>query len=301
MPLSRTETQRSTRSLLRAKIRDYSLLFKLRLSLTVVFSAAISYILAADLQFSIPGLIMIILGGFLITASANALNEIIEKDYDKLMVRTQERPLPADRMSTVEAVLMAGLLGVAGILILALYFNYLAAVLGAVSLFSYAFIYTPLKRYTNLSVLVGAIPGALPIVIGWVAFTGEITPEVYALFAIQVMWQFPHFWSIAWLSHDDYSNAGFRMLPSYEGKGRSSATQILLFSIFLLPVSLAPVSLGYFSWIYGSVAILLGLMMIQQALKLYRSCETKDARKLMFASLLYLPVLLLSMIADKLI
>ncbi len=301
MPLSRTETQRSTRSLLRAKIRDYSLLFKLRLSLTVVFSAAISYILAADLQFSIPGLIMIILGGFLITASANALNEIIEKDYDKLMVRTQERPLPADRMSTVEAVLMAGLLGVAGILILALYFNYLAAVLGAVSLFSYAFIYTPLKRYTNLSVLVGAIPGALPIVIGWVAFTGEITPEVYALFAIQVMWQFPHFWSIAWLSHDDYSNAGFRMLPSYEGKGRSSAAQILLFSIFLLPVSLAPVSLGYFSWIYGSVAILLGLMMIQQALKLYRSCETKDARKLMFASLLYLPVLLLSMIADKLI
>jgi protoheme IX farnesyltransferase len=301
MPLSKTETQSSTRSLLRAKIRDYSLLFKLRLSLTVVFSAAISYILAADLHFSAPGLFMIILGGFLITASANALNEIIEKDYDKLMVRTQKRPLPADRMSTVEAVLMAGLLGVAGILILALYFNYLAAVLGAVSLFSYAFIYTPLKRYTNLSVLVGAIPGALPIVIGWVAFTGEISPEVYALFAIQVMWQFPHFWSIAWLSHDDYSNAGFRMLPSYEGKGRSSAAQILLFSIFLLPVSLAPVSLGYFSWIYGSVAILLGLMMIRQALKLYRSCETKDARKLMFASLLYLPVLLLSMIADKLI
>lgn len=301
MPLSKTETQSSTRSLLRAKIRDYSLLFKLRLSLTVVFSAAISYILAADLHFSAPGLFMIILGGFLITASANALNEIIEKDYDKLMVRTQKRPLPADRMSTVEAVLMAGLLGVAGILILALYFNYLAAVLGAVSLFSYAFIYTPLKRYTNLSVLVGAIPGALPIVIGWVAFTGEISPELYALFAIQVMWQFPHFWSIAWLSHDDYSNAGFRMLPSYEGKGRSSAAQILLFSIFLLPVSLAPVSLGYFSWIYGSVAILLGLMMIRQALKLYRSCETKDARKLMFASLLYLPVLLLSMIADKLI
>jgi len=301
MPLSRTENQSSTRSLLRAKIQDYSLLFKLRLSLTVVFSAAISYILAADLHFSAPGLIMIILGGFLITASANALNEIIEKDYDKLMVRTQERPLPADRMSTVEAVLMSGLLGVAGILILALYFNYLAAVLGAVSLFSYAFIYTPLKRYTNLSVLVGAIPGALPIVIGWVAFTGEVTPEVYALFAIQVMWQFPHFWSIAWLSHEDYSNAGFRMLPSYEGRGRSSAAQILLFSVFLLPVSLAPVSLGYFSWVYGGVAILLGLLMIQRALKLYRSCETKDARKLMFASLLYLPVLLLSMIADKLI
>ncbi len=301
MPLSRTENHSSTRSLLRAKIRDYSLLFKLRLSLTVVFSAAISYILAADLHFSVPGLILIILGGFLITAAANAFNEIIEKDYDKLMLRTQERPLPANRMSTVEAVLAAGLLGVAGILILALYFNYLAAVLGAVSLFSYAFIYTPLKRYTNLSVLVGAIPGALPIVIGWVAFTGKVTPELYTLFAIQVMWQFPHFWSIAWLSHEDYSNAGFYMLPSYEGKGRSSAAQIFLFSALLLPVSLAPVSIGYFSWVYGSVAVLLGAMMIHQAFKLYRSCETKDARKLMFASLLYLPVLLLSMVADKLI
>lgn len=301
MPLSKSEYRSSTRSLLRAKIGDYSQLFKLRLSLTVVFSAAISYILASDLHFSTLGLILIILGGFLVTASANALNEIIEKDYDKLMLRTKKRPLPADRMSMIEAVLMAGLFGVAGLLILALYFNYLAAVLGAISLFSYAFIYTPLKRYSNLSVLVGSIPGALPIVIGWVAFTGELTPELYALFAIQVMWQFPHFWSIAWLSHDDYSNAGFRMLPSYEGKGRSSAAQILLFSILLLPVSLAPVSLGYFSWIYGSVAILLGLMMIQKAWRLYRSCETKDARKLMFASLLYLPVLLLSMIADKLI
>ena len=301
MPLSKSEYRSSTLSLLRAKIGDYSQLFKLRLSLTVVFSAAISYILAADLHFSALGLILIVLGGFLITASANAFNEIIEKDYDKLMLRTKKRPLPAERMSTVEAVLMAGLFGVAGLLILALYFNYLAAVLGAISLFSYAFIYTPLKRYTNLSVLVGSIPGALPIVIGWVAFTGELTPELYALFAIQVMWQFPHFWSIAWLAHDDYSNAGFRMLPSYEGKGRSSAAQILLFSILLLPVSLAPLSLGYFSWIYGCVAILLGLMMIQKALRLYRSCETKDARKLMFASLLYLPVLLLSMIADKMI
>ena len=288
---------RAERSLWRAKLKDYSLLFKFRLSLTVVFSAAMSYILASDLHFTLDGLFMIILGGFLITASANALNEIIEKDYDKLMNRTKERPLPASRMSSVEAILMAGLLGVAGILILAFYFNYLAAILGAVSLISYAFIYTPLKRYSNLSVLVGAIPGALPIVIGWVAFKGAITPEVYTLFAIQVMWQFPHFWSIAWLAHEDYSNAGFRLLPSYDGQSKSSAAQILLFSIFLIPVGIAPVYLGYFSWFYGIISILLGAMMIREAMNLYRSCEMKDARRLMFAS----PAILLAMVIDKLI
>lgn len=283
----------------RSKITDYAELIKFKLSATVVFSAAIAYVLASDLQFSFMGLLMITLGGMLITGAANTLNEIIEKDYDRQMKRTANRPLPAGRMSVAEAILAAGLFGVSGLLILAIYFNQLAAILGAISLLSYAFIYTPLKRFTNFAVMVGAIPGALPIVIGWVAFTGHLSPIVYVLFAIQFMWQFPHFWAIAWLAHDDYKKAGYHLLPSADGQSRSSAVQILIYSVFLLPVSLIPFFIGFMGMPYAIIAAISGGAIIYYAFKLYYLCDKTAAKHLMLAALLYLPVLFAGMLIDK--
>jgi protoheme IX farnesyltransferase len=300
--VSTTKTQNiSLRAQVNAKVGDLAALIKFRLSATVVFSATIAYVLASGFNFSIMGLMMIALGGMLVTAAANTLNEVIEKDYDRLMSRTANRPLPAGRMSTMQAILAAGLFGVGGLLILAFYFNQLAAILGAVSLLTYAFIYTPMKRFTNFAVMVGAVPGALPIVIGWVAYTGTITPIVYVLFAIQFMWQFPHFWAIAWLAHDDYQKAGYNLLPSTDGRSKTSAAQILIYSIFLLPVSLIPYFIGFMGWPYAVLAAVAGGLIIYFSFKLYYLCNRTAAKHLMLAALIYLPVLFTAMIIDKII
>lgn len=282
-----------------AKLTDYKQLVKFRLTSIVVFSAAIGFLLASSGSMDWMGLLLIGLAGFLITGSANALNEIIEKDYDKLMKRTANRPLPTNRMSTVEALLLAGIMGVVGIFILASQFNYLAALIGALSLLSYAFIYTPLKRISNIAVFVGAIPGALPPMIGWVAMTGAITVEAFILFSIQFLWQFPHFWAIAWVAHDDYSRAGFRLLPSEGGRTRQSAFYNIVYILFLIPVSLLPFFLGFSGWISAVIISLTGLLFLLQAYRLYVKCDDKSAVKLMLGSFVYLPVVLLALVFDK--
>ena len=286
-------------SLIAAKISDYKQLVKFRLASIVVFSAGMGFLMAV--QGAVPwlNLVLVMLGGFLITGSANTLNEIIEKDYDRLMTRTANRPLPTNRMSVVEALLVAGIMGVAGIFILAYYFNYLSALIGALSLLSYAFIYTPLKRISNIAVFVGAIPGALPPMIGWVAYSGAITAEAFVLFAIQFLWQFPHFWAIAWVSHDDYQKAGFNLLPGNEGRSRTSAFYAMVYVMFLIPVSLFPYFMGMTGLVSAVIIAITGIVFLVQSIQLYRDVTNKAAVRLMLGSFVYLPIVLLSMVIDK--
>jgi len=294
-----TEKQMSTLSLLNSKIQDYSQLVKLRLSSLVVFSSVVTYFTANHGTVNWLEVSMLALGGFMVTGAANGINQVIEKDYDKLMHRTANRPVATNRMSVVEASVFSALLGIIGIAIIALYLNQLAGFLALAALLSYAFIYTPLKRITPISVFVGAFPGALPTLLGWVAFSGKIDASALALFGIQFFWQFPHFWSIAWILDDDYKRAGFKMLPSDSGRDKITALQTLAFSLVLIPFGFIPVQLGISGPIAGIVGILGGLMLSLYAYKLYKTCEMKEAKKLMFASFLYLPLVQLAYLIDK--
>lgn len=295
-----TRTQNNqVATLIRTKLADYSQLVKLRLAGTVVFSSVITFAIADYGHVDFGYLFILFLGGFLITGAANALNEVFEKDLDKLMKRTENRPLATGRMSTTEAILAAGIMGVAGILMLGYFFNYLSAFLGAVSLFSYAFIYTPMKRISPIAVFVGAIPGAMPPLIGWVAATGSISEIGLAITMMQFLWQFPHFWSIAWIGEEDYKKAGFKLLPSQGGKDKFTAFQNIIYISVLIPVSLIPVMMGWVHWIGGAVILLAGALFMLQAIQLFRSCEDKDARKLMFVSIIYLPVVLMAMLIGR--
>ena len=281
------------------KLRDYAQLIKLRLSSLVVFSSAIGYLFAMDGRVEWISMLWLLLAGFAVTASSNALNEVIEKDFDRLMDRTRNRPLPQERMSVTEALLVSGILGVGGIVIFWIYFNQLSAVLSAVALLSYAFIYTPLKRYSPVAVFVGALPGALPPLIGWVSATGTFSVEAFSLFVIQFMWQFPHFWAIAWVSWDDYLKAGYRLLPSKEGRNRFSALQNILFIIVLIPASLLPAFLGMTEMISSIIVVACGIVFLVQAIQLYKHVTVESARKLMFGSFIYLPVVLLALYLDR--
>ena len=222
------------------KIKDYAQLAKLRLSFLVVFSAVIGYIFGVTGFYNITNILWLALGGTLVVGASNTINQIIERDIDKLMARTQNRPLPAERMNTLEAILAAGVMGIAGILVLTYFFNPISGVLAAISLLSYAFIYTPLKRISSIAVFVGAIPGALPPMIGYVCATGKIDFVAVVLFSIQFIWQFPHFWAIAWVLFDDYKKAGIMLLPSASGKTRMSAIQNVIYCAVLLIVSMIP-------------------------------------------------------------
>ena len=266
----------------------------------VVFSSAIGYAMAMHGHIDWVSMTIICLGGFFTTGASNALNQVIEKDFDKLMSRTANRPLPQERMSTIEALLVAGLMGVSGIGMLWIYFNALAAVFAALALFSYAFIYTPLKRYSPIAVAVGAVPGALPPLIGWVAATGSLSMEALALFAIQFLWQFPHFWAIAWVSHDDYTRAGYKLLPSAEGCDKSSALQAVVFTALLFVAGFWPYYLGVTGLMSLFVIGGVGLFFLLQSIELYRSCSMAAARRLMFGSFFYLPVVQLALYFDHL-
>lgn len=279
-----------------AKLKDYYVLVKFRLSFIVVFSAGIGYLFAGGEQ---AGFLLFLLGGFLITAASNTLNQIIESDTDKLMTRTASRPLAAMRMQPTEAILAAGIFALGGIGILWFFFNPISALLGALSLISYAFIYTPMKKISPVAVFIGAFPGAIPPVIGCAAATGQITETAVVLFAIQFLWQFPHFWSIAWVAYDDYAKAGFYLLPSVSGKTRSSASHIVIYSLLLIPLGILPFVMQMSGIISAVIVIASGLLFLLQALKLYRSCDAKDARSLMFGSFLYLPVVFISLLIDK--
>jgi len=289
----------NTYNVLSLKVKDYAALAKLRLSFLVVFSAVIGYLFAGTGPISISHILVLVLGGILVTGASNAINQVIEKDIDKLMSRTKNRPLPAERMNVIEAIIAAGVMGISGILLLTYFFNPTAGVLSAISLLSYAFVYTPLKRVSPIAVFVGAIPGALPPMIGYVCATGRIDFVAIVLFSIQFFWQFPHFWSIAWIQHDDYKKAGIMLLPSSSGKTRMSAIQNIIYCTMLLLVSMIPF---FFSWI-GLVANIViaavGVIFMWMAWSHYRRCEDKTARILMFGSFLYLPVMQLALVFGR--
>jgi protoheme IX farnesyltransferase len=288
------------------KIKDYLQLVKLSLSIMVVFSSVISYLLApkiVEYDWVMIGLLFV--GGMLVTGSANAINQVVEKDTDAIMKRTANRPVAAGRMTVQEGWTFAIITGIAGVLILGYFFNPLSAGLAAFSLFLYAFIYTPLKKVNSIAVLVGAVPGALPCLIGWAAGDDALTLGGWVLFGLQFLWQFPHFWAIAWLAHKDYSSAGFKLLPSDKGPTKFTAMQTVIYSLLLIPVSMIPYFIGMCSYedIKGMIGLVLvglgNLFMLWRCISLYRKMDVASARRVMFGSYLYLPVVLLALLMSK--
>lgn len=281
------------------KITDYAQFTKLRLASLVVFSAIIGYVIAVqelDRPLNWVEMSMLFLGGFLVTGASNGFNQVIEREYDKLMPRTANRPLPAGRMTVNEGITVATIFAIAGAALLYVFVNPLSAILSVVALLMYVFAYTPLKRVTPWAVFVGAFPGAVPPMLGWVAATegfGFIGTNALLLFAVQFMWQFPHFWAIAWVVDDDYRKAGFRLLPSKE-RDKSSAFQILIYSLFLIPISIIPIRFGMAGPIGIAIVFVCGILFLLQAWKLYRTLDIKAATQLMFGSFIYLPVVQLA-------
>ncbi len=282
------------------KLKDYRLLTKFSLSFMVAFSAVISYLLAPKIvEYNWSMIILLFAGGYLITGSANAVNEIAEKDTDALMGRTASRPLPSGRMSVQEAWTAAIVMLAAGLLIMWHYFNQLSAVLSLVSWFIYAYMYTPLKKVSSISVLLGGVPGALPCLIGWAAGNDDLGLGGWVLFAIQFFWQFPHFWAIAWVAHGDYSKAGFKLLPSVQGPTKYSASQSVIYSLILIPVGVLPYLVGMSGQVSFWIVLVANLFMVWQCVRLFREMEKKAARRVMFSSYFYLPIVLLALLADK--
>lgn len=276
------------------KVADYGLLVKFKLTLTVVFSAVMAYLIAAKSAVNWPDAVMLFIGGFLVTGAANALNQVLERDHDLKMTRTANRPVAAARMEVSEAVLVAGLLAFFGISTLAL-FNPMAALLGMLSLVSYAFIYTPMKRMTPLAVAVGAVPGALPVLIGAVAFDGKITSLALMLFNIQFLWQFVHFWAIAWLADEDYKNAGFYLLPSRNGeKDKTTGLMSMIFGLLLIASSVTGYYMGYTGLLASLFLVALNGYWTFNCWKLYQECSREAARRQMFTSFAHLPLTLLA-------
>ncbi|WP_084446542.1 heme o synthase [Hymenobacter roseosalivarius] len=281
------------------KLKAYFQLLKFRLSITVAFSSAIGYLLGVhELDWSRALLVM--LGGLAVTGSANTINQIHERDLDKLMKRTAKRPLPMGVLSIPEAWVFAIVLGLAGLGLLAYYFNLLTAALSLLSLILYGFIYTPLKTISPICVFVGAIPGGMPPLIGWVAATGVLGIEAWVLFGIQFMWQFPHFWAIAWVLDEDYKRAGFKMLPTPGGKDLRTAFQIMTYTLLLIPLSLLPLQFGMAGKISAMIAVVCGVLFLMQTFYLMRTCSKKAAMNIMFGSFLYLPIVQIALVFDKL-
>lgn len=288
------------------KIKDYLLLMKPSLSIMVVFSSVISYLLAPKVvEYNWRMILLLFAGGMLVTGSANAINQVVEKDTDAQMKRTAVRPVAAGRMSVEEGWAFAIITGAIGVFMLGYYFNWLSAGLAAFSLFLYAFIYTPLKKVNSIAVLMGAVPGALPCLIGWAAGDDQLSTGGWILFAFQFFWQFPHFWAIAWVAHKDYSAVGFKLLPANEGPTRFTAIQTIAYSLLLVPVTIVPYFTGmssYNDWL-GVVSIGLiiaaNIFMIGRCINLYRKMDVSAARKVMFGSYMYLPVVLLALLLSK--
>jgi protoheme IX farnesyltransferase len=272
-------------------------LTKFRLGALVVFSALITYFTVAD-HVEWQKALALGIGGFLVTGAANGFNQIIEKDLDSLMERTKQRPLPLQVLGSREALVFCGLAGVAGTLILWMYINPLAGILGFISIVLYALLYTPLKQRTPFAVFVGAFPGALPTLIGGVAATGgfgQVTFFALLLFLIQFVWQFPHFWALAWFNDEDYARANFYLLPSQGGKDHFSRFQILVYSMFLLVASIFPFIFRFVGILSTAACILCGLALLLQAYNFYRLPTDKNAKRLFFVTLVYLPVVQLAL------
>lgn len=284
---------------IKAKLQDYSQLIKFRLTFTVVLSSIFGYLIGYSGTLNWTELLALIIGGFLVVASSNGLNQIIEKDFDILMTRTENRPLAQNRMSVLEAAIFCGITGIVGVYLLGHYLNLYAAILGVGSLISYAFVYTPLKRVSSIAVYIGAIPGAIPPLLGWVAATGRFSAAAGILFLIQFVWQFPHFWAIAWVLDDDYNKAGYRLLPLKSGRSKSTALIVLISSALLIPISVLPYLIGMSGMLSLILLVLGSVALTYMAIKLYKSLSIKDAKTLMLASILYNPFVLVVLLIDK--
>ncbi|OSZ81474.1 protoheme IX farnesyltransferase [Chitinophagaceae bacterium IBVUCB2] len=291
------------------KIKDYLQLMKPSLSIMVVFSSVISFLLTQGSDDYVRNrwtmILLLFAGGMLVTGSANAINQVVEKDTDAMMKRTASRPVASGRMSVTEGWIFSIVTGALGVFILGNYFNWLAAGLAAFSLFLYAFIYTPLKKVNSIAVLVGAVPGALPCLIGWAAGDNNLGTGGWVLFAFQFFWQFPHFWAIAWVAHKDYSTAGFKLLPADKGPTKFTALQTIMYSLLLIPVTLAPYFIGMCSYddTQGIISLVLiglaNLFMIGRCVTLYKKMDVGSARQVMFGSYMYLPVVMLALLLSK--
>ena len=279
---------------------DFKQLTKVGLSLSVVFSSLAGYLLAVE-KVHFLTLFLLAIGGYLMVGASNAFNQIIEKDTDALMKRTMNRPIPTGRMSVATGLSIAIIFTIIGLAIL-YYINPKSALFGAISIFLYTSVYTPLKSVTPLSVFVGAIPGAIPFMLGWVAATNDFSIEPGMLFLIQFFWQFPHFWAIAWLQYEEYKKAGFNLMPMGK-KDKNAIKQIILYTICLILVSVIPVlrQTGNF-YIYPITAViifLLGAIMLYFAVKLYKTQTDAVARQLMLSSVFYITVIQVVYVIDK--
>jgi len=282
------------------KLKDYQQLMKLNLSMLVVFSSVVGYVIIPDVKVEFINVLYLFIGGSLVTAAANAGNEILERNTDKLMRRTMLRPLPDARMTVLEATLFCVITLLAGLSILYFKFNPLSALLSLLCFVIYVAIYTPMKKVSPLSVLIGAFPGSLPCLIGWVAGTNHLgSMAAWTLFIIQFFWQFPHFWSIAWIGHEDYEKAGMKMLPRIEKVGYFTAFQCVLYSAVLIPLSALPMVVGLGGWISVVGLGLAALWFLYNSLNFLKDNSDAMARKVMFASFVYLPIVLITLVLDK--
>ena len=293
--MSITKTSSITALSFSERVACYAQLYKLKLTSFVVISAIFGYFIGGA-SFILTDIILLVTGGFLITCTSNALNQVIEKDYDKLMERTKNRPLPLNKLSVKETIWVSSVIGVIGITMLWM-LNPLTGILGALAIFMYVALYTPLKRVSTISVFVGAFPGAFPPMLGWVAATGSFSLEAGILFAMQFVWQFPHFWAIAWKVNDQYKKAGFKMLP-FGKKNKTTATIILVSSLALFASSILP---EYFN-ITGRIAtfglFVLSALMVYPSIRLLQTLDDKYALRVMLMSYLYLILSLTIILID---
>lgn len=280
------------------KARAYFQLLKFRLSFLVTFSSAVAYAMASGASLNWANFLLFCLGGFLISGASVTINQVIERDLDAMMERTKSRPIPTGRISANEALSYSMVIGLIGLLLISLFANPFTAILSLMSLVLYSFIYTPLKRVGPIAVFVGAIPGAFPPLLGWVAATGVVSLEALILFGIQFVWQFPHFWAIAWVADEDYKKAGFKLLPSGGAKDLSTAIQIMVYTLFLLPMGLLPSFFGITGMTSAFVSVLCGVLFLSQTFLLMRDCSQKSALKIMFGSFFYLPIVQIAYLLD---
>lgn len=295
-----TENNSSTSFSIASKVKDYFQLIKFSLSFMVVFSCVICYLLAPKIViFDWWMILTLFVAGMLVTGSANAINQAVEKDTDAQMKRTGTRPVASGRMSQQEAYIFALVAGLLGCWMMWYFFNLSSALLSAFSLFLYAFIYTPLKKINSIAVLVGAFPGAFPCLIGWVAGNDDFAAGGWILFGIQFLWQFPHFWAIAWVAHSDYSRVGFKLLPADKGPTKFTALQAVMYSVLMIPVGILPHYFGLTGQVSMYIVIICNLFMVVQSLRLYQAMDVKSARRVMFSSYIYLPIVFLALLADK--
>ena len=297
-PITVVEVEQTKQRGLSASAGAYLELTKPRITFLVVLTAAAGFCLGSD-QIDFLRLVNMALGVALLSSGIATLNQYIERDLDRLMRRTQDRPLPSGKLTARRALVFGVSLSAVALGYLAVTVNPLSAVLGFATLASYLFIYTPLKLKTTLSTVLGAFPGAMPPFIGWVAARGEVTIEAWVLFAILFLWQFPHFLAIAWMYRDDYARAGIKMLPVVEPEGRVTGQQIVVYTLLLIPVSLLPVLVNLAGSVYLIGASVIGVVFLYYGVRAAVARTTWQARKLLLASVLYLPILFLLMVMNR--